>query len=90
MSSNNTENQQYNVVLKEKEFEIRFYPSATLATVMTTASTYKDVASPGFRKLAGYIFGGNKKKQKIKIFFLSLHVFFLYHLLDIRVFGAMI
>ena len=65
MASNKTEKQPYTVVKKEKDFEIRFYPAATLATVMTTASSYKDVASPGFRKLAGYIFGGNQGNQKI-------------------------
>jgi hypothetical protein len=65
MASNKTEKQPYTVVKKEKDFEIRFYPSATLATVMTTASTYKDVASPGFRKLAGYIFGGNQDGMSI-------------------------
>jgi hypothetical protein len=65
MASNKTEKQPYMVVKKEKDFEIRYYPSATLATVMTTASTYKEVASPGFRKLAGYIFGGNQEGMSI-------------------------
>jgi hypothetical protein len=65
MASNKTEKQPYTVVKKEKGFEIRYYPSATLATVMTTASTYKEVASPGFRKLAGYIFGGNQEGMSI-------------------------
>jgi hypothetical protein len=65
MASNKTEKQLYRVVKEEKDFEIRFYPSATLATVMTTASTYKEVASPGFRKLAGYIFGGNDQGMSI-------------------------
>lgn len=65
MASNKTEKQPYRVVKKEKEFEIRFYPSATLATVMTTATTYKEIAYPGFRKLAGYIFGGNQEGMSI-------------------------
>jgi SOUL heme-binding protein len=65
MASNKTEKQPYQVVKKEKEFEIRFYPSATMATVVSTASTYKEVASPGFRKLAGYIFGGNQQGMSI-------------------------
>jgi hypothetical protein len=29
------------------------------------ANTYKEMAYPGFRKLAGYIFGGNEQNQKI-------------------------
>ena len=41
MASNKTENQPYEVVRKEKDFEIRFYPQATMATVMTMASSYK-------------------------------------------------
>lgn len=64
-NSGNTEKQKYKVVKKEKEFEIRFYPSATLATVRSDAKTYKELANPGFRALAGYIFGGNDSGQKI-------------------------
>jgi hypothetical protein len=65
MASNKTEHQPYEVVRKEKEFEIRFYPATTMATVVSMASTYKEVASPGFRKLAGYIFGGNQQGMSI-------------------------
>lgn len=64
-NSGNTEKQKYTVVKKEKEFEIRFYPSATFATVKSNAKTYKELASPGFRSLAGYIFGGNESGMKI-------------------------
>jgi len=62
-----TEKQKYNVVHTEKEFEIRFYPSAILATVYSDASTYRELAYPGFRKLAGYIFGGNASEEKISM-----------------------
>ena len=65
MSSNNTENQQYSVVLKEKEFEIRFYPATTIATINSSAKSYKELSGSGFRKLAGYIFGGNESDTKI-------------------------
>ncbi|KAF0202937.1 MAG: SOUL heme-binding [Bacteroidetes bacterium] len=65
MSLNKTEEQKYSVVLKEKDFEIRFYPSATLATINSNAKTYKDLSGPGFRKLAGYIFGGNETNTNI-------------------------
>lgn len=60
-----TERQRYTVVQTEGEVEIRFYPEATLATVYSDAKSYKELASPGFRKLAGYIFGGNEDKTKI-------------------------
>ncbi len=62
-----TEKQQYRVVHSEKEFEIRFYPSAMLATVHSEARSYKELAYPGFRKLAGYIFGGNESETKISM-----------------------
>ena len=62
-----TEKQKYDVVSSEKEFEIRFYPSALLATVYSDANTYRELAYPGFRKLAGYIFGGNESEAKISM-----------------------
>jgi hypothetical protein len=65
--SNNlkTENQKYRLVFKEAEFEIRFYPSATFAKIYSNGTDYKSVASSGFRKLAGYIFGGNDQGKSI-------------------------
>jgi len=62
-----TEKQKYSVVRTEKEFEIRFYPSAILATVYSDARNYRELAYPGFRKLAGYIFGGNESETKISM-----------------------
>ncbi|MRR19872.1 heme-binding protein [bacterium] len=62
-----TEKQKYSVVHSEKEFEIRFYPSAILATVYSDARNYRELAYPGFRKLAGYIFGGNESETKISM-----------------------
>ena len=62
-----TEKQKYRVVRSEKEFEIRFYPSAILATVYSDARSYKELATPGFRRLAGYIFGGNESETRISM-----------------------
>ncbi len=59
------ETQKYRVVKKEDGFEIRFYPKATFATIRSTGVNYKQVASSGFRKLAGYIFGGNDQNKSI-------------------------
>jgi len=67
MLINKTEEQKYSVVRKYNDFEIRFYPSATIATISSNAKTYRDLAGPGFRKLAGYIFGGNKANTKISM-----------------------
>jgi SOUL heme-binding protein len=65
--TNKTEEQKYDVVHKDKDFEIRFYPATTLATVNSDAKTYRELSGPGFRKLAGYIFGGNESKTKISM-----------------------
>ena len=67
MSIKKTEEQKYSVVQSEKEFEIRFYPSAIMATVKSDAVTYRELSGPGFRKLAGYIFGGNEAEVKISM-----------------------
>jgi len=65
MATNKTETQVYKVIKVEKEFEIRFYPSTTMAAITSSAKTYKEVGSSGFRKLAGYIFGDNKENKQI-------------------------
>jgi hypothetical protein len=67
--SNNlkTENQKYRLVLKDAQFEIRFYPVATFAKIYSEGTDYKSVANSGFRKLAGYIFGGNDQGKSISM-----------------------
>ncbi len=45
-------------------FEIRDYPSLVVAEV-TVSGDQKEAANKGFRLLAGYIFGGNKRRQSI-------------------------
>ena len=67
MPTNKTEEQKYTLVRKYNDFEIRFYPSATIATINSNAKTYRDLSGPGFRKLAGYIFGGNETNTKISM-----------------------
>lgn len=65
LPASSIETQKYRVVKKEDGFEIRFYPKATFATIRSTGVNYKQVASSGFRKLAGYIFGGNDQNKTI-------------------------
>lgn len=65
LSSNTTEEQKYKVVRAYQDFEIRFYPSAVIATINSNAKTYNDLSGPGFQKLAGYIFGGNEENMNI-------------------------
>jgi hypothetical protein len=67
MPINKTEEQKHTAVRKYKGFEIRFYPSTTFATINSNAKTYRDLASPGFQRLAGYIFGGNEANTKISM-----------------------
>ena len=65
MSTNKTKEQPYTVLEKDGDIEIRLYPPATLATVQSKAKSYSEMASPGFRTLAGYIFGGNESETQI-------------------------
>ena len=67
MPANKTEEQNYKLVRQYKDFEIRFYPSATIATISSNAKTYRELSGPGFQKLAGYIFGGNESNTKISM-----------------------
>jgi hypothetical protein len=67
MSTNKTEEQKYTLISKFKDFEIRFYPSATIATINSNAKTYRELSGPGFQRLAGYIFGGNESNKKISM-----------------------
>jgi hypothetical protein len=67
MPTNKTEEQKSSLIRKYKDFEIRYYPSATIATINSDAKTYRELSGPGFRKLAGYIFGGNEANSKISM-----------------------
>lgn len=48
-----------------RKAEIRRYPELILAQTEMEAQTYNENSSMGFRRVAGYIFGGNEKGQKI-------------------------
>jgi SOUL heme-binding protein len=56
----------YGVVRHEGSFEIRDYPALALAEV-TAPGDRNSAAYSGFRKLAGYIFGRNARKQSIEM-----------------------
>ena len=59
-----TEEPKYTVTLKEGNFEVRDYP-AMVAAEVSVAGDRGEASSAGFKLLAGYIFGGNTKKQSI-------------------------
>jgi hypothetical protein len=54
----------YSVLTKKDGYEIRSYAPYIEARV-TVSGSYRDAMSSGFSTLAGYIFGGNVKKQSI-------------------------
>ena len=58
------EEPKYTLDLQEGSFEIRDYQGAVVAEVTVTGEQ-REAASKGFRLLAGYIFGGNRRHQGI-------------------------
>lgn len=60
-----TEKQKYDVIEHTAAYEIRYYPPALMARVKMNTDNYKELANPGFRKLAGFIFGGNEGGNQI-------------------------
>lgn len=62
--SEDTEEQPYTLIHKWEEVEFRMYPPAILASVNKNGHMM-DVGNTGFRELAGYIFGGNERSEKI-------------------------
>ncbi len=60
----NVETQKYFVEKEDGQFEIRTYEQSIIARTSADGD-YKEASGDGFRKLAGYIFGGNKEDKKI-------------------------
>ena len=58
-------NEPYTLMKSTDSYEIRQYKSAVVAGVDLGSGDYKSLSNVGFRKLAGYIFGGNEEKKKI-------------------------
>jgi hypothetical protein len=63
-STSDTEQQKYEVIESDGIYEIRYYPSATMASVAVDG-TYGNSSGTGFRILAGYIFGSNSEDVNI-------------------------
>ncbi|MEI6345815.1 MAG: heme-binding protein [bacterium] len=64
--SSNVEQAVYSVMKKADGYEIREYP-AHIAAQTTVEGSYDDALNEGFGIIAGYIFGGNSKKQGISM-----------------------
>ena len=60
----NYEEPKFEILKHFKRFEIRKYSNAIQARVHTSGDGWAN-SSGGFRRLAGYIFGGNERKQSI-------------------------
>ena len=61
-----TEEPAFTSSLKEGHFEVRNYPALIAAQVSVTG-TRDEASTAGFKLLAGYIFGGNTRKQSISM-----------------------
>ncbi|MBM3185381.1 MAG: heme-binding protein [Bacteroidetes bacterium] len=59
------ETPKYKVVKTYDSFEIRQYDSMILAQTVIQETSIKKSGNTGFRRVAGYIFGGNRNKQQI-------------------------
>jgi hypothetical protein len=57
----------YVVNKKYAIFEIRSYEASLFTSVKLSTKEFKEASSKGFSILAGYIFGGNEKNEKISM-----------------------
>jgi hypothetical protein len=64
-SQRNIETYPYVINKKYNTFEIRSYKETLFASVKLSTTGYKNSSSKGFSILAGYIFGGNERNEKI-------------------------
>jgi len=64
-SQRNIETYHYKVTKKYDGFEIRTYDATLFTSVKLSTKNYKESSSKGFSILAGYIFGGNDRNEKI-------------------------
>lgn len=62
--SSRVEKTEYLVLESKGSYEIRLYPAHIVAQT-TVKGSYNEALNEGFRIVAGYIFGGNTKKQSI-------------------------
>jgi hypothetical protein len=64
-SQRNIETYAYEVIKKYDLFEVRIYEATLFTSVQLAGNKYKEVSGKGFSILAGYIFGGNDRKENI-------------------------
>ena len=64
-TSKGIETPEYKVLKNIEDVEIRLYPNMIVAKTALQGNSFDKQGSNGFRTIAGYIFGGNDKNQKI-------------------------
>ena len=64
-SQRNIETYAYAVNKKYDTFEIRSYEATLFTSIKLSTKGFKNSSSKGFSILAGYIFGGNERNEKI-------------------------
>tara|TARA_B100001173_G_scaffold88433_2_gene76015 strand:+ start:744 stop:1265 length:522 start_codon:yes stop_codon:yes gene_type:complete len=62
--ASNLEEPEYEVLSVHKGFEVRKYSKSVQARLLTPGNGWSG-SSGGFRRIAGYIFGGNQSNQRI-------------------------
>jgi len=60
-----TEEPKYTVAKKDGDIEIRLYEPFIVAETVVDTTDLEEASNEGFRRLAGFIFGGNKVQRKI-------------------------
>jgi hypothetical protein len=66
-SQRNIETYSYSINKKYNSFEIRSYEETLFTSVKLSTTGYENSSSEGFSILAGYIFGGNERNEKISM-----------------------
>ena len=66
-SQRNIETYSYSINKKYNMFEIRSYEETLFTSIKLSTKGYENSSSKGFSILAGYIFGGNERNEKISM-----------------------
>ena len=64
-SQRNIETYSFKVIDTYETIEIRQYEASLFTSIQMPSNNYRKTSSKGFSVLAGYIFGGNDKEEKI-------------------------
>ena len=64
-SQRNIETYAFTIIDSYETIEIRQYEASLFTSVQIPSNNYRKTSSKGFSVLAGYIFGGNDKEEKI-------------------------